>query len=65
MDVLPDITVDPSVNSYKLVNLRSGSMYCVEVSAYTAAGEGKQSKSCCETLGKFSLANMMMQVYGL
>lgn len=54
VDVLPDIKVDPSVNSYELLNLRSGSMYCMELSAVTAAGEGKRSESkCFETSGTF------------
>ncbi|XP_053341347.1 interleukin-31 receptor subunit alpha [Clarias gariepinus] len=58
-----NITVDPSVNSYKLMNLRSGSMYCVEVSAYTAAGEGKQSElKCCESLDSMAIAGMFAGV---
>lgn len=52
--VLSDITVHPSINSYELVNLRSGSIYCVQLSAYTAAGEGKRSEpKCFDTLGEF------------
>lgn len=58
VDVLPDITVDPSMNSYELLNLQSGSTYCVRLSAYTAAGEGKRSESMCfETLSKFFHTN--------
>lgn len=54
VDVLPDITVHPSVNSYQLLNLRSGSIYCVVLSAFTAPGEGKRSEpKCFETMGKF------------
>ncbi|KAF5909455.1 interleukin-31 receptor subunit alpha-like, partial [Clarias magur] len=62
-NIKKNITVPPSVNSYKLVNLRSGSMYCVEVSAYTAAGEGKQSKSICfDTLDSMAIAGMFAGV---
>lgn len=54
VEVLPDITVHPSVNSYQLLNLRSGSIYCVVLSAFTAPGEGKRSEpKCFETMGKF------------
>ncbi|XP_026999467.1 oncostatin-M-specific receptor subunit beta [Tachysurus fulvidraco] len=62
-DVLPDITVDPSVNSYELLNLRSGSMYCMELSAVTAAGEGKRSESkCFETLDSMAVGGMLVGV---
>lgn len=55
---LPDITVDPSMNSCELQNLRSGSTYCLLLSAYTAAGEGKRSGSMCfDTLSKFFHTN--------
>lgn len=58
VNVLPDITVNPNINSYELLNLQSGSIYCVQLSAYTAAGEGKRSEpKCFETLGKFFHAN--------
>ncbi|XP_042580954.1 uncharacterized protein LOC109079850 isoform X3 [Cyprinus carpio] len=36
-------TVDPSVNSYELQNLESNSAYRVQLSAFTAAGEGERS----------------------
>lgn len=52
--VLPDIVVNSNVNSFEFLNLRSGSIYCVQLSAYTAAGEGKRSeRKCFDTLGKF------------
>ncbi|XP_026110491.1 interleukin-31 receptor subunit alpha-like isoform X2 [Carassius auratus] len=35
--------VDPSVNSYELQNLESNSVYRVQLSAFTAAGEGERS----------------------
>ncbi|KAI4902514.1 hypothetical protein NFI96_013133 [Prochilodus magdalenae] len=38
-----NITVDPHVNSYKMTHLESQSRYLVQLSAYTTAGEGKQS----------------------
>ncbi|XP_072549102.1 interleukin-6 receptor subunit beta isoform X2 [Salminus brasiliensis] len=38
-----NITVDPHVNSYELKNLQSRRMYHVQLSAYTAAGEGRRS----------------------
>ncbi|KAK1787323.1 hypothetical protein P4O66_002825 [Electrophorus voltai] len=34
------VTVEPNVSSYKLLNLKSRTMYSVQLSAYTAAGEG-------------------------
>ncbi|XP_059402276.1 protein sidekick-1-like isoform X2 [Carassius carassius] len=37
--------VDPSVNSYELQNLESNSVYRVQLSAFTAVGEGKRSDS--------------------
>ncbi|XP_050965076.1 leukemia inhibitory factor receptor [Labeo rohita] len=37
--------VDPSVNSYELQNLESNSAYRVQLSAFTAAGEGERSDS--------------------
>ncbi|XP_056602242.1 interleukin-31 receptor subunit alpha isoform X2 [Triplophysa dalaica] len=35
--------VDPSLNSYELQNLKSNSAYRVQLSAFTAAGEGERS----------------------
>ncbi|XP_016336111.1 interleukin-6 receptor subunit beta-like [Sinocyclocheilus anshuiensis] len=35
--------VDPSINSYELQNLESNSAYRVQLSAFTAAGEGERS----------------------
>ncbi|XDV20008.1 hypothetical protein PO909_025392 [Leuciscus waleckii] len=35
--------VDPSINSFELLNLESNSAYHVQLSAFTAAGEGKRS----------------------
>ncbi|GAA6105759.1 oncostatin-M-specific receptor subunit beta [Tachysurus ichikawai] len=58
-----DIKVDPSVNSYELLNLRSGSMYCMELSAVTAAGEGKRSESkCFETSDSVAVGGMLVGV---
>uniref|UniRef100_A0A9J7Y2U0 Fibronectin type-III domain-containing protein n=1 Tax=Cyprinus carpio carpio TaxID=630221 RepID=A0A9J7Y2U0_CYPCA len=37
--------VDPSVNSFELQNLESNSAYRVQLSAFTAAGEGERSDS--------------------
>ncbi|XP_047008000.1 leukemia inhibitory factor receptor isoform X3 [Ictalurus punctatus] len=59
-----NITVQPSVNSYKLLNLQSGSIYCVQLSAYTSAGEGKRSElKCFDTLDSvWSIGGMMAGV---
>ncbi|XP_058238864.1 oncostatin-M-specific receptor subunit beta isoform X2 [Hemibagrus wyckioides] len=58
-----DITVKPSMNSYQLLNLRSGSIYCVELSAFTAAGEGKRSESkCFDTLDSVPVGGMLVGV---
>ncbi|XP_056121445.1 leukemia inhibitory factor receptor [Rhinichthys klamathensis goyatoka] len=35
--------VDPSLNSFKLLNLKSNSAYRVQLSAFTAAGEGERT----------------------
>ncbi|XP_051547583.1 interleukin-6 receptor subunit beta isoform X2 [Myxocyprinus asiaticus] len=37
------IIVDPSLNSYELLNLKSNSAYQIQLSAFTAAGEGERS----------------------
>lgn len=37
------IKVDPSINSFELLNLESNSAYRVQLSAFTAAGEGERS----------------------
>ncbi|XP_051976584.1 interleukin-31 receptor subunit alpha-like [Xyrauchen texanus] len=37
------ITVDPSLNSYELLNLKSNSAYRIQLSAFTVAGEGERS----------------------
>ncbi|XP_060769423.1 uncharacterized protein LOC132876147 isoform X2 [Neoarius graeffei] len=58
-----NITVDPSMNSYELQNLRSGSTYCLLLSAYTAAGEGKRSGSMCfDTLNSTAIGGMLAGV---
>ncbi|XP_017569618.1 leukemia inhibitory factor receptor isoform X1 [Pygocentrus nattereri] len=40
---IKNITVGPHTNSYKLINLRSRNEHHVQLSAFTAAGEGKRS----------------------
>ncbi|XP_053473779.1 leukemia inhibitory factor receptor isoform X2 [Ictalurus furcatus] len=58
-----NITVHPSVNSYELLNLRSGSIYCVQLSAYTSAGEGKRSEpKCFDTLDSVAIGGMLAGV---
>ncbi|KAI5615666.1 interleukin-6 receptor subunit beta-like isoform X1 [Silurus asotus] len=58
-----NITVHPNKTSCKLTNLRSGGIYCVQVSAYTAAGEGKRSTSkCFETLDSVAIGGMLAGV---
>ncbi|KAI5089172.1 interleukin-6 receptor subunit beta-like isoform X1 [Silurus meridionalis] len=58
-----NITVHPNKTSCKLTNLRSGGIYCVQVSACTAAGEGKRSKSkCFETLDSVAIGGMLAGV---
>ncbi|KAK3508682.1 hypothetical protein QTP70_003314 [Hemibagrus guttatus] len=58
-----DITVHPSMNSYELLNLQSGSIYCVELSAFTAAGEGKRSESkCFDTLDSVAVGGMLVGI---
>ncbi|XP_046694978.1 oncostatin-M-specific receptor subunit beta [Silurus meridionalis] len=58
-----NITVHPNKTSCKLTNLRSGGIYCVQVSACTAAGEGKRSKSMCfETLDSVAIGGMLAGV---
>ncbi|XP_036436138.1 interleukin-31 receptor subunit alpha isoform X2 [Colossoma macropomum] len=42
-NIKKNITVDPHMNSYKLINLQSRNEYHVQLSAYTAAGQGKRS----------------------
>ncbi|XP_073807588.1 uncharacterized protein isoform X4 [Danio rerio] len=37
------IKVDPSINSYELLNLQSSSAYSVQLCAFTVAGEGERS----------------------
>ncbi|XP_067293998.1 interleukin-31 receptor subunit alpha [Pseudorasbora parva] len=37
------LKVDPSINSFELLNLESNSAYHVQLSAFTAAGEGQRS----------------------
>ncbi|XP_051533155.1 uncharacterized protein LOC127428674 isoform X2 [Myxocyprinus asiaticus] len=37
------IIVDPSLNSYELLKLKSNSAYQIQLSAFTAAGEGERS----------------------
>ncbi|XP_037340412.2 protein sidekick-2 [Pungitius pungitius] len=38
-----NVTVDPTLNSFELRNLKSGTAYEVQVSGFTAAGEGVRS----------------------
>ncbi|KAF4072925.1 hypothetical protein AMELA_G00253070 [Ameiurus melas] len=58
-----NITVHPSANSYELLNLRSGSIYCVQLSAYTSAGEGKWSEpKCFDTLDSVAIGGMLAGV---
>ncbi|TSL28205.1 Leukemia inhibitory factor receptor [Bagarius yarrelli] len=58
-----DITVPPSMNSYKLLNLHSGSIYCVQVSAHTAAGDGKWSEpKCFDTLDSVAVGGLLVGV---
>ncbi|KAB5522351.1 hypothetical protein PHYPO_G00158550 [Pangasianodon hypophthalmus] len=62
-NIQKNITVHPSVNSYELLNLRSGSNYCVQLSAYTAAGEGKQSTlKCFDILDSLAIGGMLAGV---
>ncbi|KAL7838264.1 hypothetical protein AOLI_G00266680 [Acnodon oligacanthus] len=42
-NIKKNITVGPHTNSYKLINLKSRNEHHVKLSAFTAAGEGKQS----------------------
>ncbi|XP_030291005.1 leukemia inhibitory factor receptor [Sparus aurata] len=39
-----NITVDPELNSYELLDLKSGTAYEVQISGFTRAGEGVRSK---------------------
>lgn len=42
--LIADITVDPELNSYELLDLKSGTAYEVQISGFTRAGEGVRSK---------------------
>ncbi|KAL6463686.1 hypothetical protein MHYP_G00280770 [Metynnis hypsauchen] len=42
-NIKKNITVGPHMNSYKLINLQSRNEHHVQLSAFTAAGEGKRS----------------------
>lgn len=41
--LIADVTVDPTLNSFELRNLESGTAYEVQMSGFTAAGEGVRS----------------------
>lgn len=42
--LIADITVDPELNSYELLDLKSGTAYEVQISGFTRAGEEVRSK---------------------
>ncbi|XP_059213570.1 LOW QUALITY PROTEIN: interleukin-31 receptor subunit alpha [Centropristis striata] len=41
-----NITVDPTLNSYKLRDLKGGTAYEAQISGFTLAGSGVRSKAC-------------------
>lgn len=44
--LLADVTVGPQVNTYKLMDLKSGTMYQVQIAGLTRAGSGELSAPC-------------------
>ncbi|XP_026881168.2 interleukin-31 receptor subunit alpha isoform X2 [Electrophorus electricus] len=61
------VTVEPSVSSYKLLNLKSRTMYSVQLSAYTAAGEGLSNEPLhidTKPLDSMSMDGMLAGVIG-
>lgn len=40
-----DISVDPRLNTYKLGDLKSGTVYEIQISGFTKSGEGVRSKT--------------------
>lgn len=45
-DLIADITVDPTLNTYELTDLKCGAAYKVQISGFTQTGEGVRSKAC-------------------